>query len=545
MPPRRPMDVSQNFTGVNQSEDQQSINIKELWRAQNLYPKHYGVAEMRPGSVRYTTYPWPGVTRARAMNRFYPGSGAAKLITAWNSGSGDVLTSVNDASVGSGTSAELSQITPSDYRISYTANKQWTFARYAGKLFMGNAVQTIQATADGLTSDSIGDSTDMSIGYPAGPYRYRLLTYGNPTYPYRLYYTAIGGEANASVAGSGIGYRTVESHESITAASVFGRDEDRGIFGDLAVFTGTSIWVQRDDFWDEENDTYLGTWDQMTEHYGTLSPHTIVNTPYGLLGLGYDSTTDFVVFIIPFGQAKPLIISNPIREMEALPMAYRQYACAEYYKGFYIVSFVPQNGTTPTKQWWCDLRRFSTDYRARNYGVGWWGPMVGQCIGAYAIQEDVPDANEFFGADGNGGYINRLWQESTYSDNGTDWTAIFETRSMDSRDPISMKTFHAMMVGVRTNSAENLDVTLNCNEGETSKTDIISVGSAGTVVGDTTLVGDSTLVGGDATSSEALLSGDGPLFGNRLSVTCEYTGGNYIAFTRAVPLGTKTERVIP
>ena len=524
MPPRRPLDLTQRFSGVNRTDDQQALAVSEIYQGENLYPKTQGIAEMRPGAARWNAAAWPGATRGRAITRFYPSGLTAQKVAALNVDSADVLVRGND------TDSTLAEITGT---TALGTNKQWLFAKYQGALYMGNGTQIIQKTTAGLTRADIAGSPQMPIGYPAGPYRFRLLSFGNPAALNELAYTLVGAEAQDSP-----GVRTVESPEPITAARVFGRDENRGIYGDLAVFTGTSIWTQRDDF-----EASAGAWDLMTEHLGTLSPHTLVNTPLGLMGLGYDATEDFVCFIIPLGATRPVLISGPIRSMEALPLAYRQYACAEYYKDFYIVSFVPEGETTPTRQWWADMRRFSLDSKSKNYGIGWWGPMSGQCIGGFAIQSDVPDANELLGVDGAAGYINSLWQEGTYADYGTSWTAQFETRSMDSKDPASMKIYRGALLGVRAAQSETITVRFKSNEGETAQQDAIAVGGGGTVVGDTTLVGDSTYVGGE-TFGEAYLSTDTPLFGNRLAVNIEYSGGRFLALKRVIPIGVKTPRII-
>ncbi len=517
MPRPVPLELAMNFRGVNRRDDPQAMRADELYTAANFVPKTRGIAETRLGATRFNATAWENATAGRELIRYYPSGGTKRKVAAFNVAGGDQIVYGDDEN---GTLAEVTGAT------ALTANKDWRFCVYLGNLYMGNATEAMQKSTDGTTRT---DVTTLPIGHPACVYRSRLVIVKNPTQRKRVYYTGVESEECDTT----FQYRSVEHPEDVEAAAGFGRDEDRGVFGDLAVFTATSTWIQRGDFGE------VGEWDRATDRLGTLSPLSLVDTPYGLMGLGYDGTPDLVVFMIPVGGGRPIIVSDKIRGAEILPMAYRKLACAVYHDGFYKLSFVPEGGSAPTRQWWGDLRRLNPN--ADDYGIGWWGPHSGQTIGAFAVQADASDSNELIGVDGTAGYINNLEAANTYTDFDTAYTAIIETKSMDGKDPLYLKTFDGYIVGCLATQQETLATNVKVDEGSVASTQDLSVGTTAVLVGDTTYVGD-VEVGGEYFEENVdwLAS---PLYGRRASIEVQFSAGRQLKIKRLVPIARKTARL--
>ncbi|MFH2074222.1 MAG: hypothetical protein ABIJ57_02570, partial [Pseudomonadota bacterium] len=366
------------------------MSPRSLWTAQNFYPNARGIAEVRLGSTRYNSAAYTNASRGRAIIRYYPAGGTKRKIAALNVTTNDIIVYGNDSD------NTLNAITGG---TALTANKDFFFEVYQAGLYSGNATEYIQKTTNGTTK---ADVTTLPKGYPGPVYRNRLLVWGVTGALKRVYYT----DTFAETCDILNQYRTIEHPEDVSGVAVFGRDEDRGVFGDLAIFTPTSTWIQKGDFGMllDGSDPF----DRATDRLGCPSPHSLVDTPYGLIGMGYDGSLDLVVFMIPVGGNRPIIISEPIRTIEAPPAGYRNLASAVFYKGFYRLSFVPSGATTPTREWWADLRGFRTDGKVDNLGIDWWGPMAGRAIGGYAVQADTGDANELIAVDGAAGYIDLL-----------------------------------------------------------------------------------------------------------------------------------------
>ena len=457
----RPIEIAENFRGVNRLIDPQAMSARFLYTAQNFYPNTRGILESRLGTARWNAAAYTNATRGRAIIRFYPPGGTKRKIAALNVATNDVLVYGNDSN------NTLNVLTGA---TALTTNKNWFFEVYQAGLYMGNATEAIQKTTNGTTR---ADVATLPVGYPGPVYRNRLTVWGNSTYPKRVYYTDTLGE----LCDTDTQYRAVEHPEDVSGVAVFGRDEDRGVFGDLAVFTPTSTWIQKGDFGMLLDGS--DPWDRATDRLGSLSPHSFADTPYGLIGLGYDGSDEFVVFMIPIGGNRPIVISDPIRTAEAPPVAYRHLASAVFYRGFYRLSFVPSGATTPTREWWADLRGFSTD--RFNYGIEWWGPMTGRALGGYAVQADAGDANELIAVDGAAGYINTVDPANTYTDYSAAVTCILETKSMDGKDPLHYKSINGYIIGASCYASDDLDVVVTTDEGPASTSQAVKFAPVTTV----------------------------------------------------------------
>jgi hypothetical protein len=128
----------------------------------------------------------------------------------------------------------------------------------------------------------------------------------------------------------------------------------------LALFTETSTWLYFGDPLDDPSATLV----QVSDEIGCPGDRTVASTPLGIVFCGKRS-----VYLLTPQQAEPKDIGWPIEPaIRAVPVPERARCWAIYHRGFYKLALVPPGGTTPTEQWWLDLRR----------GLGdppqWWGP---------------------------------------------------------------------------------------------------------------------------------------------------------------------------
>jgi len=522
MPPARPLEIADAFRGVSHLGDQQSISRRQLWQAQNFWAPGRGVAETRLGAARFNSSEVSG-GKGRNIARYYPAGGTARKIVAFNLAGGDKLYYGTDAT------GALTEITGA---TALSANKQWLFSQFSGNFYGGNATEAIQKSTNGTTRANIGGSPAPPVAYPGPVYRSRLTFFGNPSFPKRWYYTDTFTENVPAD-----NYVTIEHPEDISAGAVYGRDDDQGVFGDLAIFTPSSTWIVRGDFKDIGGGYRL---DRATDRLGCPSPLTLVDTPYGLFGLGYDATTDFVAFMIPVGYGRPVVVSDAIRNLETMPRASRNLASAVYIDGWVRIAFAPSGQTVPTKEWWADLRGYSSN--KPDFGIEWWGPMTGRNIGAMMVQSEGSDANELIAVDANAGYVNTLDPADTWKDFGTAYTAVLETKSLDGGNPLYAKTFAGFMVGAKPTADENVAVRVLLDDAIAIATETLPMVTSSPLVGEATVVGDDTIVGGPRFAEYLQFLGS-PLFGHRVSLELTYGGGNQLSVRRMSAIGSVSRRL--
>jgi Neuraminidase (sialidase) len=170
--------------------------------------------------------------------------------------------------------------------------------------------------------------------------------------------------------------------------------------------------------------------------------------------------------------------------------------------------------------------------------------MIGQTIGAFAVEDQDPDDGDLWGVDGNAGYLDNLNVADTYDDYGTDYTAILSTKSLDGGDPLHVKVIDGFIIGAKATSTENVSVKVDVDEGATVEYETVTMTVSAPVVADTTLVADTTIVGGVRFKEypQYLAS---PLIGQRVGFDVTYTGGRQFSIKRLAPIAERTSRFEP
>lgn len=151
---------------------------------------------------------------------------------------------------------------------------------------------------------------------------------------------------------------------------------------------------------------------------GCNAPLTMQWTPKGTMWLGIDGQ----VYILPFDSPIPVSVSTKIQSqqdayegIEKIPAAQIEKACAAYHDGFYKLSVTVSGGSNNTNQWWLDVNRFHQD-ESGLFGP-WYGPMDGQSISCFALQNGPGDSGELIGGEATAkGYIYDLGKYADYGD---------------------------------------------------------------------------------------------------------------------------------
>jgi len=164
---------------------------------------------------------------------------------------------------------------------------------------------------------------------------------------------------------------------------------------------------------------------------GCNSPRTMQWTPRGTIWLGIDRQ----VYILPFNSNTPIPIGDKIRSnrgdvegIESIPAAQLENCSATYHNGYYMLSFAPSGGSYNYKQFWLDITRLGQDDDGL-WGP-WYGPMTGQQISCFVVQNGMGDSGELLGGESDastGSYVYSLNQKGTYSDDGTAIQVYYQT----------------------------------------------------------------------------------------------------------------------
>ena len=159
---------------------------------------------------------------------------------------------------------------------------------------------------------------------------------------------------------------------------------------------------------------------------GCNAPRTMVWTPFGTFWLG----SDLQVYMLPFGAVTPMPVGDKIRSkligfggLETVPNIQIKNACACYHDGFYKLSVAEDGQTTNGVQWWLDINRLTQD--ENGHAGPWYGPMLGQTISCFAMQNGGGDGGECMAGEATAkGYVYQVGRNDVYGDvNPVDGTA--------------------------------------------------------------------------------------------------------------------------
>jgi hypothetical protein len=153
---------------------------------------------------------------------------------------------------------------------------------------------------------------------------------------------------------------------------------------------------------------------------GCSAARTMCWTPKGTMWLGNDRR----VWLLPFGEKnQPVPVSDVLMSfhsgmegLESIPNAQIGNACAVYHNGFYKLTVARSGQATNNAQWWLDINRMFQDETELGWGP-WYGPMLGQTISCYALQNGPGDGGVLLGGEGlSYGYVYEMDKRGIYRD---------------------------------------------------------------------------------------------------------------------------------
>ncbi len=151
---------------------------------------------------------------------------------------------------------------------------------------------------------------------------------------------------------------------------------------------------------------------------GCNAPRTMVWTPKGTFWLGIDRQ----VYMLPFGAVTPVPVGDKIISrltdttgIETIPTTQLANACACYHDGYYKLAVAGSGQTTNNTQWWFDVNRLYQDDNG-HFGP-WYGPMTGQNISCFFVQNGNGDGGECMAGEGTAkGYVYQVGRNDVYGD---------------------------------------------------------------------------------------------------------------------------------
>jgi len=169
-------------------------------------------------------------------------------------------------------------------------------------------------------------------------------------------------------------------------------------------------------------------------------------TPAGSMWLGVDRQ----VYVLPFGSSVPIPVADKIRSngdtegIESIPSGQIENACSVYHNGYYKLSVTRSGETDNKRQWWLDVRRMRQDERGL-WGP-WYGPMVGENVGVFALQSGEGDSGQLMAGDSRSdsgtSLVYELSQNGVFADAGTAIQVDYRTYFHILGNPLVKKEIH-------------------------------------------------------------------------------------------------------
>ena len=364
-------------------------------------------------------------------------------------------------------------------------------AQYKAHLFLAPVNYPIafahDHTPEGLTSGTtilrqlIADGTPVPLsgvdrtGNILVVHRNRLWVSGDVANPRRIYATSVlipGAEQAIFDLGDFFPANAIISlPDDVTGMGVCATVNGDDPRSPMALFTKTSTYLWYGDILDDPSAERV----QVSSRIGCIGADAVAQTPFGLCFIGLES-----VYRIPPGGGVPEDIGWPIAPaIKEIPTGSLSKCRLIFHKGFLKAYLVPSGASTPTVEYWCDLRM----------GLGnppsWWGPHTG--VAPTALATGLQDSAEFDRAwaalPSATGRIVLLHQSSSYADNGTTVISTLRTGGIDNGAPFASKTYALVRAIGKADTTTQAQVTLTTDGGQVWQMDqpLVFNGASGDV----------------------------------------------------------------
>ena len=377
--------------GINLNKNMVKLDLEESIQTQNMYWENglvkRGGTSLFDSNRTSQNHAIHGLHRAYFSDETKYTIAAANIQVEYSSGSGWTL-----------------------IKTGLTADQEVYFSTigWADKVYFGNGIDVPQKwnLGDGVNAVSAASATTLQfLGYRD---RILAISEGDLTWSDSFDDSNFGSVAN-------IGIRPDTKLNGMILHAV--NDGSDGIDSKvlLAGDNGMYLFSGTDLRWPATTGDYSIF--QLGVNSGCTAPRTMVWTPRGSMWLGVDRQ----IYLLPFNGATPIPVGTKLwshsdtKGLDSIPAPYLKTCCAVYHDGFYKISIPVTGDTHPTREYWLDINRATTDENG-HFGP-WYGPMIGQTISCYVKQGGVGVSGELLGGGAQDcGYVYNLNREGVYGD---------------------------------------------------------------------------------------------------------------------------------
>ncbi len=343
------------FLGIMTQYDPSQLPLGAAWECKNLAQLVPGRLRRIPGIDSLATVAVDGSVRIPLLAYL---KGLDISVALYSGAAVRTLVNLTTSAAMSGPALADSATTP------------WSYTFYAQKHVVAGGGNAPQEVSNGTTYVALSGTS-----VPSGNLVQSFLD--------RLYVADISGEegivrysdALTCVFQAMSIVNTKEIPGKITALAVNSPSTDNaGIYTQLVIFKRNAIWV-----WDETSK------DVATQEIGTLSPHSAVNTPAGLVFLGKKGKRLNSVFLLRVGTAgEPIDVGEALYDIlnGTSPLGNELQANAVLDGRFYKLYFSRGADATNASEVWLDV-----DTLAANGTPAWYGPHARGAVDASCATE--------------------------------------------------------------------------------------------------------------------------------------------------------------
>lgn len=190
----------------------------------------------------------------------------------------------------------------------------------------------------------------------------------------------------------------------------------------------------------------------LATNVGCSAVRTMQWTPKGSMWLGNDKQ----VYLLPFNSSTPIPVGTKIQStriniegIEKIPSGQLANACAVYHDGFYKLSIAQSGKTVNNAQFWLDITRLHQDDNG-HWGP-WYGPMLGESISVFAVQNGSGDAGELMAGESDasvGSFVYESGQSDVFGDSGASIDVFYQSFYNPLTVPYLSKDIHKAEVEV-------------------------------------------------------------------------------------------------
>lgn len=388
---KRSQYLAYDFTGgINTEQPQYLIDDKQLVQMENCTFDVVGLITSRLGYTRLNETQITSATKIPFLFRFYDKDGTTKTsFGIANRATTDLPFVVTDAGV-------VSSVTGGN---SLTANSHYSGTIFKDRLYYANGVDALHFYETGTTASALSATPAPPIGKYLETHNERLWVSGDPTYPSRVYFCAVGDETdwNANY------YLNIQQNDGGIVMGIKQLGQSLIVLKNNGVYR---VWGN--------STTNAASAFQVTRVPGLpgcIAPRSIVRCFGGLVWLSADGVIfwdgeDFEI----------LSINRMETALATIDGADLEECVAFYNKKKYYLLFP-------------DDAAYNENGIVYNFPTKSWSKYTNYPFASAMVWDSQDDENELYAGGSNSGYIYKLGDG--FDDDGTAISVTIETKHID------------------------------------------------------------------------------------------------------------------